>query len=98
MLNNVTPELADITGKVKEAVRCDRCGTYHLTKETDDIRFLTLVGNLHANDGGGLLGNGNWDANGVTVYHFCPGCLIEDIKKMVKRSNGDVPLCELRPE
>lgn len=77
----------DITcSVVEEAIRCDECGTYHMVKESDAIKFFSLYGNLHANDMGGLLGNGSWDDHGVPVYHFCPECLISYIKEQVRKS------------
>lgn len=77
----------DVTGKIKEGVMCSRCGKIHLledesTKTTK--RFISIYGNIHMNDKGGLLGTGDWDENGVFVYHFCPRCLIKDIKDWYK--------------
>jgi hypothetical protein len=73
--------IADVTDDIMDAVRCEVCQALHL-KDSDDrrVRFITIVGNIHANDSGGLVGNGDWDKHGVPVTHYCPGCLIKVIK------------------
>lgn len=66
--------LVQLKEEVIEAVKCCECGTIHnIEKET----YLTLVGNLHVGSHGGLLGNGNWNENGVPTSYWCveKGCL-----------------------
>lgn len=79
-------ELLDVSGRVLEADKCDRCGKLHERVVADNahkLRYLTLVGNLHANYQGGILGNGDWDINKVPVYTFCPECLIQEIRSVM---------------
>ena len=75
----------DITDAIKEVVKCEQCGKLHDNKDAEEVKFITIFGNVHANNAGGLLGSGEWDNYGVPVHHFCPGCLIESVKKWVKK-------------
>ena len=58
---------------VIEAVRCERCRSL-LKRDSED--YLTIKGNLFVGEGGGILGNGDWETHGIPYYHFCiNGCL-----------------------
>lgn len=101
-LDNVNVKHVEVTGKIKDAVNCTTCSKLHILEDNpEEIKFLTIIGNLHADGGGGLMGSGNWDNSGVPVQHFCPECLIEEINRHVRRSKGDrmlsddISLCEL---
>jgi hypothetical protein len=57
---------------VVEAVRCTRCRSL-LRRDSED--YLTIKGNIFVGDGGGVLGNGDWEKHGIPFYHYCiNGC------------------------
>lgn len=63
-----------------EGVKCSECNTIHIVDTTsDNVSFITIIGNLSVNNGGGIIGNGDWKEYGVPVSHFCKSCLIEKI-------------------
>lgn len=70
----------EISNSLKDGVRCNRCNKMHLLESrNEDTRFITIHGNIHVNNGGGVLGNADWDEHKVPVYHYCPKCLVEDV-------------------
>jgi hypothetical protein len=78
----------EVTDKIVDAVKCFWCDKVHLVSEDNTgVEFLTIIGNVHINMSGGVLGNSDWDKYGVSVTHYCvtEGCLEKQIKSWMTR-------------
>lgn len=67
-----------------DSIKCDRCKCTHLVDDDSDgfkLRYITIIGNVSANSGGGILGNGDWGQFGIPVSHYCVDCLQLEIRK-----------------
>jgi len=60
-----------------ETIKCQRCGELH---ERSEETYMTVYGNVCVGERGGILGGGNWSANGVPVNTFCKMCLVTFIE------------------
>lgn len=84
--DDINNHYIDVTDVIKEGVTCYTCNKLHVVPHIDkEVNFITIYGTILVNDGGGILGNGDWDTHGVHAYHFCPECLKDFIDKTVGR-------------
>lgn len=83
---NSNERLVRIDNLIQDAVNCSLCGKVHLKEEdtSAEPKYLTIIGNIHVNHFDTIVGNVNWEKDGIPVTHYCPECLVDILPKRIE--------------